>query len=91
MTILADRPKDIARNVRAIGIRFEGDVLQIELADGRLISLPLHRFSWLRWLAAATDQQRNRWHLEPGGFALYWDDLDDGIEIRHLLDLQPLM
>ncbi len=91
MTILADRPNHVVKDAQAVDARFEGDTLQVELADGRIISLPLQRFSWLRWLAAATNQQRSRWHLEPGGFALYWDDLDDGIEIRHLLDLQPLM
>ena len=91
MTILADRPKHIVKDVQAVGARFEGDTLQVELTDGRLISLPLQRFSWLGWLASATPQQRNHWHLEPGGFALYWDDLDDGIEIRHLLDLQSLV
>jgi hypothetical protein len=40
-------------------------------------------------LVNATDEQRARWSLEPGGFAIYWEDLDDGIEVSRLLDLQP--
>jgi hypothetical protein len=33
---------------------------------------------------------RQRWQVEPGGFAVYWPELDDGIEVEHLLSLQPL-
>ena len=42
------------------------------------------------WLAKATPEQRDNWSIEPGGFAVYWEDLDDGIEIMHLLNMQPL-
>jgi hypothetical protein len=28
------------------------------------------------------------WSLEPRGFAIYWPDLDDGIEVAHLLSGQ---
>jgi len=35
-------------------------------------------------------EQRANWSLEPGGFAIYWNDLDDGIEICHLLGMQPV-
>jgi hypothetical protein len=66
----------------AIGVRFTDTMLYIALADGREIGVPLTRFSWL---AQATPAQKNKWHIEPRGFAVYWDDLDDGIEIDHLL------
>jgi len=36
-------------------------------------------------------RQRANWSLEPGGYAIYWPDLDDGIEVCHLLDMQPLV
>ncbi|MBN2006608.1 MAG: DUF2442 domain-containing protein [Anaerolineae bacterium] len=65
-------------------VYFEGDVLHIVLSDEREISLPLHKVSWLSWLAQATPEQRAHWSLEPRGFAIYWEDLDDGIEICHL-------
>jgi len=45
---------------------------------------------WLKWLAQATPKQRANWSLEPGGYAIYWPDLDDGIEVCHLLDTQPI-
>jgi hypothetical protein len=28
--------------------------------------------------------------MEPGGFAVYRDDLDDGIKVGRLLAMQPL-
>ncbi|HJW85584.1 MAG TPA: DUF2442 domain-containing protein [Candidatus Brocadiaceae bacterium] len=43
----------------------------------------------MRWLANATPEQRSRWSIEPGGFAIYWEDLDDGIEVCRLLGVEP--
>ena len=68
--------------VRAKSVRFAGDILQVQLSDGREISLPLHEVPRLKWLA--------NWSVEPGGYAIYWDDLDDGVEVCHLLDAQPI-
>jgi hypothetical protein len=44
----------------------------------------------LAWLAQASPEQRARWSIEPDGFAIYWEGLDDGFEIAHLLAMQPL-
>ena len=70
--------------------RFEGNSLRILLSDGCEISLPMDQMDWLKWLANATPEQRSRWTIEPRGFAVYWEELDDGFEIEHLLSLQPL-
>ena len=87
MTILAN---DISQKVQAKRVWFAYNRLFIALNDGREISVPLDRFSWLQWLAKATDQQRDQWSIEPGGFAVYWEELDDGVEIEHLLQLEPM-
>jgi Protein of unknown function (DUF2442) len=76
--------------VGAVGVRFEGDMLHVMLTDGRDIGVPLDRISWLEWLLRASPDQRERWSLEPRGFAVYWEELDDGVEVEHLLALQPL-
>jgi len=81
---------NINTQVRAKEVRFEGNVLHILLSDGREISLPIDQMEWLRWLVNATPEQRAKWIIEPGGFAVYWEELDDGFEIEHLLSLQPL-
>jgi len=80
-----------AAQVRAKGVRFTGNVLRVTLDDGREISLPLNDVSWLKWLAKAVPKQRAKWTIEPGGFAIYWPDLDDGIEVCHLLNSAPLV
>lgn len=80
----------ITEQVAATSVRFVDDVLFVSLSDGREISLPLERVEWLAWLAKASPQQRSQWSIEPGGFAIYWEELDDGIEVRHLLEMQPL-
>lgn len=71
-------------------VRFVGDTLFVSLSDGREVILLMGRVEWLAWLAKASPQQRSKWSIEPGGFAIYWEELDDCIEARHLLELQSL-
>jgi hypothetical protein len=76
--------------LQAKNARFEGDTLRILLSDGREVSLPMDQMDWLKWLANATPEQRSKWTIEPRGFAVYWEELDDGFEVEHLLSLRPL-
>ena len=82
--------KSITTSSSARNVRFTNGTLHVRLDDGREISLPLAGVPWLKWLAQATPKQRAKWKLEPGGYAIYWEDLDDGIEVCHLLDSQPI-
>lgn len=72
------------RPLRAKHVEFIADMLVITLQNGRLMRIPYGSIEWLRWLLDATPEQRAKWSLEPGGFAIYWEELDDGIEIEHL-------
>lgn len=81
---------DAAELVTAKDVEFEGNMLHVSLSDGRLISLSLDTISWLGWLANATPEQRANWSIEPGGYGVYWEELDDGFEAMHLLNVQPL-
>ena len=65
-------------------MEFIADMLVITLRNGRIMRVPYGDIEWLRWLSDATPEQRAKWSLEPGGFAIYWEELDDGIEIEHL-------
>lgn len=84
-SVVKDQPE-----LKAIDVHFDGDWLSIVLSDDRRVSVPMSRIPWLNWLAKATAQQQAKWSIEPSGFAVYWNDLDDGIEVKHLLDLAPL-
>jgi hypothetical protein len=79
-----------AEQVRAKSTRLTPNTLHVLLNDGREISVPFAEVPWLKWLAKATPKQRANWSLEPGGYAIFWPDLDDGIEVCHLLDTQPI-
>jgi hypothetical protein len=87
MSTLAAKP--IRVEVAAVGVRFTDTMIYISLSDGREIGLPLS-LPWLAWLAQASPEQRTRWSLEPRGFAVYWEELDNGIEIAPLLTPQPV-
>lgn len=81
---------NIVEQVAATGVSFADHNLQVTLSDGRIVSVPMENIPWLQWLAQAPDSKRENWSIEPGGFAIYWDDLDDGIEVEHLLALDKL-
>ena len=81
---------NVETEVAATAVSFSGNMLHVHLNDGRTISTPLDQIEWLHWLAQAAPEQRENWTIEPGGYAVYWDDLDDGVEIAHLLAIQPL-
>ncbi len=87
MRTLANRR---TKQVRATGVRFVSDVVYVVLSDGREVALNLRRVAWLRWLRKATAAQRAAWSIKPGGFAVYWNELDDGIEVCHILGTQPI-
>ena len=76
--------------VKVSDVHFDENLLTIHLSDGREISVRLDHISWLEWLLKATPDQRVQWSIEPRGAAIYWEELDDGIELSHLLGMQPL-
>ena len=88
--MLTSANKVVSEQVAATDVRFEKHTLYVTLSDGREVSLPMDRVEWLEWLAKATAEQRDRWSLEPGGYAVYWEELDDGIEVGHILAMEPL-
>jgi len=88
--MLTSADRVVSPQVAATKVRFEKDLLYVSLSDGREISLPINRIEWLAWLAQATPEQREKWSLEPGGYAVYWEELDDGIEVAHILTMEPL-
>jgi hypothetical protein len=81
MTI-SDKPE-----VSAVAVRLTSDRVYSELSAGREIGVPLAHYAFLR---QASPEALANWTLEPHGFAVYWPDLSDGLEVRHLLVPQTL-
>ncbi len=86
MNTLATKPEVL----RATAVRFTDSMVYVSLSDGREVGLPLDHPD-LAWLAEGTPDQRAKWSIEPGGFAVYWEELDDGIEVSHLLVARALV
>ena len=58
------------------------DRLEVELRDGRRISVPLH---WYPRLEAATPDERANWKPCGGGFGIHWPLIDEDLSVEGLL------
>ncbi len=61
-------------------VSFTDTHAMIDLADGHIIGVPLH-FSPL--LEAATEEERQNYQL--GSLEIYWEDIDDGIDLTAMV------
>ncbi len=61
----------------------DGRMVFIELTDGRQIGFPAERFRLLR---DASDQALKMVRLRMDGTALRWDDLDEDITVRGIVE-----
>lgn len=77
MSILAVELHAQARNVK-----FAGDLISVELRDGRTISAPLN---WFPKLLKANSNQRKHWQLMGDGEGIHWPDIDEDLSVAGLL------
>ena len=61
-------------------VRFTDTHVSIEMADGRILGLPLYFFPWLQ---NATNAQRQNYQLNY--FTVDWEDMDEGIDMVAML------
>ncbi len=66
--------------IRPIGVDIHDKKLWVTLEDERVISTPI---SWYPWLAEANIEQQKSIELLPD--AVYWTELDEGLEIEGML------
>jgi len=78
-TLVVTRPVVTAL---AVGVRFDDEILHVQLTDGREISVPLE---WFPTLRDATEAQRSNWRLIGRGVGIHWEDLDEDISVAGLL------
>jgi hypothetical protein len=74
-------PTDLAI-AEAQSVTVSEDVLTVELADGRTITVPI---SWYPRLVHGTTKERRKWELLGGGIGIHWPDLDEDISVQGLL------
>lgn len=68
---------------RAIRTWVENRIVFIELTDGRQVGFPASRF---RLLLTATDDQLAKVVLRLDGAALRWEDIDEDISVRGIVE-----
>ena len=69
-------------NTLATSLKFDEDTMWVQLADGRVIGVPL---AWFPRLLRASPEQRLRFEISGGGQGLHWDELDEDISVAGLL------
>jgi len=67
-------------------VKITRDAVQVDLSDGRTISVPL---AWFPRLQQATAEERNNWRLIGKGQGIHWSDIDEDISIEGLLAGRP--
>lgn len=66
----------------AVDVLVTDDALQVILADGRELSVPL---AWFPRLLSATLEQRQNWRLIGDGVGINWPAIDEHISVEGLL------
>lgn len=63
-------------------VKVTDEELIVELEDGRTISIPL---AWFPRLLYGLPEERENWRLIGEGEGIRWPELDEDIEVEHLL------
>lgn len=71
---------------RIMTIEVADDAITAELADGRVISVPL---VWSWRLSDATVEQRNHFEIIGTGEGVHWPDVDEDISAHGMLQGMP--
>lgn len=72
--------------VVATSVAVTDESLSANLADGRVITVPL---AWYPRLLHATPDERGRWELLADGRHVHWPDIDEDLSVDGLLLGRP--
>ena len=67
---------------RAVDVHVTEDALEVQLADGRELRVPL---AWFPALQAAPAAARQDWRLIGGGIGIHWAAIDEDLSVAGLL------
>jgi len=72
----------VPTEARISTVRFDDDYLHCELADGRIISVPM---IWYPRLWNAEPEYRNIYNLTGDGYGIHWPELDEDLSVKGFL------
>lgn len=67
---------------RIVDVSITEDALVVNLADGRMVSVPL---AWFPRLLAATAAERANWQIAGAGYGIHWPDVDEDLSVHGIL------
>ena len=67
---------------RVSNVHFTKETINVNLMDGRTITVPL---VWYHRLLNATTKQRSQWEVCGGGFGINWEEIDEDLSTEGLL------
>lgn len=62
------------------------EALNVDLSDGRTISVPI---AWFPRLLYSTQKERDNWRLIGRGHGIHWEEIDEDISVEGLLAGKP--
>jgi hypothetical protein len=62
------------------------EALNVDLSDGRTISVPV---AWFPRLLYSTQKERDNWRLIGRGHGIHWEEIDEDISVEGLLAGKP--
>lgn len=66
----------------AVDVRFDAEMMYIQLSDGREIGVPLE---WYPALRDATEKERRSWRLIGKGVGIHWKAINEDLFVEGLL------
>jgi len=75
-------PRNDLQAVKASNVSVTDDTFEVDLADGRTLSVPL---TWYPRLLHGTPEERRNWRLIGDGVGIHWPDLDEDLSVEGML------
>ena len=76
----------LSADERVKDVHFTDELLSVDLADGRTISVPI---LWYPRLLNATPQQLSNWETCGAGYGIHWPEIDEDLSTEGLLRGAP--
>jgi hypothetical protein len=80
------RDSDPKPGERVNDVRLTESTLEVDLLDGRTITVPL---AWYPRLFGAAPEQRRNWQVSGAAYGIHWPDLDEDLSTEGLLRGAP--
>lgn len=77
---MTSSPDPMSKSPEPLAVRFDENMMWVDLEDGRTLGIPLARFPRL---FHATPEQREDFFLSRCG--IHWDEIDENISIAGLI------